>query len=323
MTISLFALDPTLGDGVAGKLGVDLSRHEERGFEDGEHKIRPLESVRGRDVYLLESLYGDADRSVNDRLVRLLFFLGALRDASAGRVTAVVPYLCYSRKDRRTKSRDPLSTRYIAEILESVGLDRMVTLDVHNPAAYENAFRITAEHLEFRKQFARHLAEAVREREVAVVSPDAGGVKRAEAFREALEQRLGRPVGRGFMEKYRSAGVVSGDRLVGDVADADVILVDDLVSTGGTLARAASACRDAGAERVFAAATHGLFSSDSDRVLGESALDRVVVTDSVPGCEARLREARPRLEVLPVATLLAEAIRRMNRDESLVALREP
>lgn len=323
MDISLFALDPELGARVADAAGVNLSRHEERGFEDGEHKIRPLESVRGRDVYVLSSLYGDAERSVNDRLVRLLFFLGCLADASAARVTAVVPYLCYSRKDRRTKPRDPLSTRYVAGLFESVGLDRIVTLDVHNPAAYQNAFRIQAEHLEFRKEFARHFVQVVGDRDVTVVSPDAGGVKRAEAFREVVETRLGRSVGRGFMEKYRSAGVISGDRLVGEVDGSDVILIDDLISSGGTLARAAAACREAGAGRVFAAATHGLFSSESDRVLNESALDWILVSDSVAGCGERLNGARSKLEVLPAGGLIGEAIRRMNADESLVALHEP
>lgn len=323
MEISLFALEPALGGRVAESLGVDLARHEERAFEDGEHKIRPLESVRGRDVYVLESLFGDSRRSVNDRLIRLLFFLGSLRDATAGRVTAVVPYLCYSRKDRRTKARDPLSTRYVAELFEAVGLDRVVTLDVHNPAAYQNAFRNRTEHLEARNLFADHFREVVGERDVAVVSPDAGGVKRAEAFRESLEKRLGRPVGRGFMEKYRSAGVVSGERLVGEVDDTDVILLDDLISSGGTLARAAAACRDAGSGRVFAAATHGVFASKAGEVLGEAPLDGVVVTDSVPLRRDRLGAARSKVEVIPVAPLIAEAVRRMHGDGSLVDLLSP
>lgn len=324
MNIRLFALEPRLGARVAEAAGVELSRHEERDFEDGEHKIRPLESVRGRDVYVLAPLSGgEAAGSVNDRLVRLLFFLGSLRDASAGRVTAVVPYLCYSRKDRRTKSRDPLSTRYLAQLFESVGLDRMVTLDVHNPAAYQNAFRIQAEHLEARKLFAAHFADTVGAGDVAVVSPDAGGVKRAEAFREALESRIGRSVGRGFMEKYRSAGVVSGERLVGEVSGADVVLMDDLISSGGTLARAAAACMDAGARRVFAAATHGLFASKADEVLGGAPLSGLVVTDSVPGCADRLGAARAGLEVLPSGPLIGEAIRRMHEDGSLVELLEP
>lgn len=138
----LFALQSTreLGDRVAAALGVPLSPHEERGFEDGEHKVRPLVSVRGHDVFVLQSLYGDADQSPNDKLCRLLFFTGALKDAGAARVTVVAPYLCYSRKERKTKSRDPVTTRYVASLFEAVETDCVVTLDVHNVAAFQNAF---------------------------------------------------------------------------------------------------------------------------------------------------------------------------------------
>ena len=138
----LFALGATRphGDAIARRLGLELSPHEEREFEDGEHKSRPLISVRGRDVYVIHSLYGDREQSANDKLVRLLFFLGALRDASAGRVTAIVPYLAYARKDRKSKPRDPVTTRYVASLFEAVGTDRVVTLDVHNLAAFQNAY---------------------------------------------------------------------------------------------------------------------------------------------------------------------------------------
>ena len=161
----LFALEASrdLGTRVAGALGTVLARHEERGFEDGEHKSRSLENVRGRDVYVLQSLYGDREQSVNDKLVRLLFFLGALKDASAAQVTAVTPYLCYARKDRRTKPRDPVTMRYVAQVLEAVGTDRVVTMDVHNLAAYQNAFRIPAEHLEAKRLFVEHFAGMTNE----------------------------------------------------------------------------------------------------------------------------------------------------------------
>src|SRR5512144_1688636 len=148
--LMLFALEASrpFGEAVSRALGTPLSAHEARTFEDGEHKTRPLVNVRGRDVYVVQSLYGDAAQTVNDKLVRLLFFIGALRDASAARVTAVVPYLAYARKDRKSKSRDPVTTRYVAELFEAVGVDRIVTLDVHNLAAYQNAFRCRADHLE-------------------------------------------------------------------------------------------------------------------------------------------------------------------------------
>src|SRR5262245_22513629 len=140
-SISLFALNSTrdFAEKVSVHLGIPLSAHEEREFEDGEHKARPLANVRGRDVFVIESLYSDSTQSVNDKLCRFLFFLGALRDASAGRVTAVIPYLCYARKDRKSKPRDPVTTRYVAALFEAVGVDRSINLDVHNLSAYTNA----------------------------------------------------------------------------------------------------------------------------------------------------------------------------------------
>ncbi len=139
----LFSLDSgrDFAARVAAALGVEPGRHEERDFGDGEHKIRSLESVRDRDVFVIQSLSGDRDYSLNDQLVRLLFLLGALRENAPRRLTAVVPYLCYSRKDRKTKSRDPVTTRYVAQLFEAMGVDTVVTLDVHNRAAFDNAFR--------------------------------------------------------------------------------------------------------------------------------------------------------------------------------------
>src|SRR5690242_14151463 len=159
--VSVFALTPSeaLGRTVAEKLGITVAHHELRRFEDGEPKIRPLVPVRGRDVYVLCSLYGDASESVNDRLCRALFFVGALRDAGARRITIVAPYLCYSRKDRRTNPRDPVTTRYVARLIEAAGADRVVTIDVHNRAAFENAFRIPTEHLEANPLFAERSEE--------------------------------------------------------------------------------------------------------------------------------------------------------------------
>ena len=155
--LRLFALQATaeLGQAVADALGCRLAAHEERAFEDGEHKVRPLDAVGGANVYVVQSLHGGPAESANDKLCRLLFFVGALKDAGAARVTAVVPYLCYARKDRRTKPRDPVTTRYVAALVEAMGVDRVVAMDVHNPAAFENAFRCPAEHLEARPLFVR------------------------------------------------------------------------------------------------------------------------------------------------------------------------
>lgn len=308
------------GEAVAGCLGCGLAPHEEREFEDGEHKARPLASVRGRDVYVLHSLHGDVDRSVNDKLCRLLFLVGALKDASAARVTAVVPYLAYARKDRRSKARDPVTTRYVAALLESVGMDRIVTLEVHNLAAYQNAFRRPAEHLEMHGIVAAHFARLVGPREAVVVAPDAGGIHRADAFRQRLARLLGRPVGSAFAEKHRSEGVVSGELFVGDVAGRVAIVVDDLIGSGTTLARTAAACRRRGAETVYAGAAHGLFTGDAARVLADEALSAVAVTDSVPPWRLPPGPARDKLTVLSAAPLFAEAIRRMHTGGSLTDL---
>jgi ribose-phosphate pyrophosphokinase len=324
MELSFFALNASrdLGERVARALGAPLAPHEEREFEDGEHKARPLESVRGRDVYVLVSLYGDDRQSVNDKLVRLLFFLGALRDASAGRITAVIPYLCYARKDRRSKSRDPVSTRYVASLLETVGADRVLTLDVHNLAAYENAFRIGAEHLQAKRLFVDEFVPRIGREPVVVVSPDVGGVKRAEDFRQALSRRLGREAGGAFLEKYRSAGVVSGEAVVGDIEGRVAIIVDDLISTGGTIARAVAACRSRGARAVYAAATHGIFVGEAARMVADPGLERLVITDSVPPFRLDAALVRDKVTLLDTAPLFAEAIRRLHTGGSVVELSE-
>jgi ribose-phosphate pyrophosphokinase len=318
----VFALGASraFGENICGHLGMTLSALEERDFEDGEHKTRPLISVRGKDVFVVHSLYSDEQQSVNDKLCRLLFFLGALRDASAARVSAVVPYLCYTRKDRRSKSRDPVTTRYVASLFEAVGVDRVVTVDVHNLAAFQNAFRIRTEHLEAKNLFVAHFAPLVRNEDMVVVSPDAGGVKRAEAFRHALDGATGRPVRSAFMEKHRSEGVVSGAALVGDVAGRAAIVVDDLISSGTTLARAAETCRENGATAVHAAATHGVFSSKASEILSTPALDRIVVTNTVPPFRLNAEFVRNKLVVLDATKLLAEAIRRLHTGESIVEL---
>lgn len=329
MELAVFSLasGADLAASVCARLGVSCGRHEEREFEDGEHKIRPLENVRDRDVYVLQSLYADADMGIDAKLCRTLFLLGALRDAGAGRLTAVFPYLCYARKDRRTKSRDPVTTRYVAELFEAMGVDRVVTVDVHNQAAFENAFRVPTLHLSaaplFAEWFADRLASGLGDDELVVVSPDTGGAKRAERFRQTLEHRLGRGIGSAFLEKVRSEGVVRGGAIVGDVAGRTAIIIDDLVASGGTLARAAARCRRHGARAVYAAATHGIFVGDAERALGGPELERIVILDTLPPyrLDAKFREAR--VVVLDAAPLLAEAIRCLHGDESTAELIEP
>lgn len=324
-SLKLFALQETraLGLAISAALGQPLAQHEERVFEDGEVKLRSLESVRDADVFLIQSLHGNpwlagdsgslgSGIGVHDKLCRLLLMIGALRDAGAGRITAVLPYLCYARKDRRTKSRDPLSLRYIAQLIEAMGVDRVMLLDPHNPAAVENAFRCPSIQLSALPLFADRLGPSLKGRRLVVVSPDSGGAKRAETFRRLLAERTGQEIGSAFIEKYRSGGRVWGGLAVGELAVDTAILVDDMISTGGTLLRAARSCRDAGARHVLALVTHGLFSQDAPLLLSDPALDALWISDSIQSQPDPLGTAsealRGKLQVLSIAPLLAEAI---------------
>ena len=320
----VFALNASrsFGERVASELGIPLSEHEEREFEDGEHKARPLVSVRGQDVYVIQSLHGGPEQSVNDKICRLLFFLGAMREGGAARITAVTPYLAYSRKDRQTKSRDPVTTRYMALLLEAVGIDGVMMLDVHNVVAFQNAFRCHTVHLDTRRLFAAHMQPLVAEDPVAVASPDPGGVKRAQLFREMFEPMLVRPIGSAFMEKRRSAGKVSGTLLVGDVAGATVLVIDDLISTGGTMLRAAEACLEQGAKDVYALAAHGLFVGDAAAVVADPRLKKTIITDTVPPFRLDQKTIGQHVEIVSAAPLFAAAIRRNHEGGSIVALLE-
>lgn len=320
--MKLFALSESreLAEKIAAGLGVKLGEHIERDFEDGEHKTRILENVRNQDVYVIQSLQADTERSVNDKLCRLLFFLGSIKDAGAATVTAVAPYLCYMRKDRKTKPRDPVTTRYIAGLFEAVGTDRIITVDVHNLQAYQNAFRCRNEHLEAKNVFADYFLEELGEKNLAVMSPDAGGVKRADAFREVLEERLDAAVPLIFMEKKRSMGEVSGSAVVGDVKGKSVIIFDDMIASGGTMMRAAKACREQGAAKVYAAATHAAFIKDANEALAGDALDQVVVTNTITETPLEAEAVLNKLKVLDVTPLFAEAVRRMHEGGSIVEL---
>ncbi|ARN80537.1 ribose-phosphate pyrophosphokinase [Methylocystis bryophila] len=323
--LAVFALDANgdLAQNIGRSLHLELAPHEERRFEDGEFKIRPLANVRNKDVFVISSLYGEADTSVSDKLCRLLFFTGALKDAGARNVTTVAPYLCFQRKDRQTKPRDPIGTRYLAQLLEAMGTDRVMTIDAHNLAAYQNAFRCDSDHLDAQALFARFFSRLVGGKEISVVSPDLGGEKRAELFRERLERVLARPVAKGFMDKRRSEGKVTGDIFAGDVKGRTAIVLDDLISGGGTMARVAAACRREGATEVWCAATHGVFSPAAAPVLESAPIDRLVVTDSVPLPSYMNSDLlQRRLTVVSVANLLAQAIRCCHEGGSIAKLLE-
>lgn len=322
-TLQLFALGPSeaLGRAVAEHYGITVAPHELRRFDDGEQKIRPLVSVRGSDVFVLCSLCGDAGESVNDRLCRLLFFVGALRDAGAAQVTVVAPYLCYARKDRRTNPRDPITTRYVAQLLEAAGAARAVTIDVHNLAAFENAFRIETTNLEAKWLFVER-CRAFGDRGLTIVSPDPGGFHRAEALRDALENVDGATVELAVLGKHRKADVVRTEAFVGDVEGRIAVIVDDMIVTGTTLVRAAQACRNRGAVAVHAMATHGMFSAAAGKVLAARMIDSVVVTDSVPPDRVDLGATRDKLAVVSIAPLLARAISTLHHERSMAELLE-
>ena len=318
----LFALNETLdfGRDVARQLGLDLAPHEERSFEDGEHKARPLVSVRGKDAYIIQSLHAGPEASANDKLCKLLFFISTLKENGAARVTALVPYLAYARKDRQTKSRDPVTTQYMARLFEAAGVDCVVTLDVHNIVAFQNAFRCRSVHLDTRALFSGVIAELAGTGPVTVVSPDPGGVKRAQLFREMLEKRLQRPVGQGFIDKRRSAGVVSGELLVGEVRDTTVVVIDDLISSGGTMARAAVAAMDHGATEVIACAAHGLFTGNAGDTLASAPIRLTVITDSVPPFRLAAGHSASQLKIVSAAPLFAGCISSLAGGTSITRL---
>jgi ribose-phosphate pyrophosphokinase len=312
-----------LAAGIARRAGIGLAPLEERPFEEGEFKLRPLVSVRDRTVFVLETLAGTPDAPVAQRLVRLLFLLFGMRDAGAARTIAVVPYLSYARKDRRTQLRDPVNTRYVAQLLEATGVARLIALDVHNPAALDNAFRIPVDHLSALPMFVDHFARRLPGVDLVVASPDVGGIKRVQIFREMLAQRLGKEIDVAFVEKRRARGIVSGGTLAGGVAGRTAIVLDDLCATGGTLTRAAGALREAGATAVHVAVTHAPLAKGLAALVAAPDITGIVITDSVgTALHAKPPSEGDKLTILPVAPLIGEALTRILSGVPLAPLLE-
>jgi ribose-phosphate pyrophosphokinase len=318
----LFGLNQTAGfaQRLAQHLEIGLAPHEEREFADGEFKIRPLDSVRGEHVVVCQSLAADPRMSSADKLVRLLVFCGALKDAAARHVTAVVPYLAYWRKDRRSQPRDPVTTSYLARLVEAVGVDTVVTVDAHNVATFDNAFRCHKEHLTGAAAFVDHFAPiATAAGRTVVLSPDAGGEHRARVFMGLLAARVERPVELAFMEKHRALGKVSGELFAGDVRDALVIIFDDMISTGGTVARAAKAAAARGATAIHCAATHALLAGDAVAVLNTAGLASIAVMDTVEDVAARCAGLTCQWSVLDSAAVFAQALAEWRAEQALAA----
>ena len=323
MEFKIFALKGTeeFGKKISQHLEISLSLLEERSFEDGEHKIRPLESVRGQEIFVIQSLYSDEFQTVNDKICKFLFFLSTLKDASAKKVTAVIPYLAYARKDRKTKDRDPITLKYLARLIEASGADHVIAMDVHNTSAFQNAFRIPTEHLEARVLFAGYLSEILRKENVVVVSPDAGGMKRAELFRTTLKELYHREVGKAYIEKERDQGsVVGGEVIVGNVKDKVAIIIDDIISTGKTIHLSLEALDKAGVKEVYVCVTHGIFTENSKEFFSHPKLKQVFITDTLVPWRIKEQFPKDKLVIIDSSTLFAKALKRMQEGSSVTEL---
>lgn len=298
--------NPALAEAIMRFLGAPLGRALVGRFKNGETRVKLDENVRGSDVFVIQSMQDP----VNEHLMEMLIMIDAVRRASASRITAVIPYYGYARQEKKSSGREPISAKLVANLLVTAGAQRVLTLDLHSPAI-EGFFDIPVDHL----RAAPLLADYFRTQgldNVVVVSPDAGGVGRAEDFRIRIGADLA------IIAKKRPAA----DRpevieMVGDVAGKTAVLVDDMISTGGTLVEAAATLRARGAEAVYACAIHPLFADHAGRKMREAGLQRTIVTDSVP---LRDGERDSAVEVLSVAPLFAEAIMRIHKGLSISAL---
>lgn len=295
-----------LSQEIADHLGVPLGEAEVSRFADGEILVQIFENVRGADVFVIQPTC----RPVNENLMELLVIIDALKRASAWRITAVMPYYGYGRQDRKVQPRVPITAKLVADLLTAAGVHRVVTMDLH-AGQIQGFFTTPVDHL----YAAPVLLQYFRERmlgEAVVVSPDAGGVERARAFAKRLDTSLA------FIDKRRTGpNEARVMHIVGEVEGRDVIIVDDMIDTGGTLTQAVPALLEKGAKRIFASCTHPVLSGAAVERIEGSALEEVVVTNTIPLSEGRHSK---KLSVLSVAPLLGEAISRIHKDESVSRL---
>lgn len=299
---------------VASHLDVGLSKHAEEYFADHEAYVRSDVNVRDCDVYVIQSLYHGPDESLADKLTKLLFFIGSLRDASVRRITAVIPYLAFQRQDRKTESRAPITTKYLAKQIEAAGADRLLTMDVHNLSAFQNAFRIQTDALEAKNLMADYVAETFAYEPIAdlvILSPDSGGMGRARRFRQSLNKRLSVDVGIAYLDKDHQGKVIKGNEIIGDVRGKRVIVIDDMISSGATLTECYKAVKKNEGILWGSCATHGLFVGRVNENL--SSLDNIIVCDTIK--PAGLNEANmKKLQVISTARMFAQAIRRTHEE---------
>jgi ribose-phosphate pyrophosphokinase len=293
--------NPALAKAIAAKLGVELSDATVTKFSDGEISVSIGETVRGVDVFVVQSTCSP----VNDNFMELLIMIDAFRRASAGRITAVMPYFGYARQDRKSKARDPISAKLCAQMLEAAGADRVLTMDLH-ASQIQGFFDIPVDNLLGTSVLMPYFVETIGKQssEYVIVSPDLGSVTRARKFTEKLDLPLA------IVDKRRQrANVSEVMNIIGDVRDKKVLLVDDMIDTAGTLCNAAKALIEiGGAKEVYACASHGVLSGPAIERIQASVLKEVYILDTVPLAEEKQID---KIKVLPVADMFAEAIRRI------------
>jgi ribose-phosphate pyrophosphokinase len=297
--------NPQLTHAIMGILEAPLGRALVTKFQNGETRVKLDENVRGSDVFVIQAM----SDPVNDNLVEMLIMMDAVRRASASRLTAVIPYYAYARQEKKTPGREPISAKLVANLLITSGAERVLTVDLHAPAI-EGFFDIPVDHLRATPLLASHFRRMGIE-DLVIVSPDSGGVGRADEFR----QRAGGSLA--IISKQRpepeKAEVIE---MVGDVDGCNAVIVDDMIAGGGTLVQAAELLLERGAKSVRAAAVHGIFAGDALKLIQESKIEKVYVTDTIP----LPPNAPKKIEVLSVAPLIAEAIVRIHKDLSISAL---
>ncbi len=310
MMIFAGSATPQLAESIAGTLGISLGNLTTTHFSDGETHVEILENVRGKDVFIIQSTCAPT----NDNLMELLITADALYRASAGRITAVVPYYGYARQDRRTRSRRvPITAKLVADMMTSSRIDRVLTIDLHSEQV-QGFFDLPVDNI-YAVGVLAHDINTHQYQNISVVSPDAGGAVRARA----LAKLLGGEVGMAIIDKRRPKPNVSAImHLMGDVDGKTCIIIDDLVDTAGTLCHAAAALKEKGAIKVVAYATHPVLSGDAIKNIESSSLDELVVTDTIPLGEAAQKCAR--IRQLSVSEILARTIDRIYFEESVSEL---
>ncbi|OTQ59986.1 ribose-phosphate pyrophosphokinase [Gilliamella sp. A7] len=300
---------PELAKRIANRLYTSLGDIIVSRFSDGEVNVQINENVRGEDVFIIQSTCAPT----NDNLMELLVMIDAMRRASAGRITAVIPYFGYARQDRRVRSaRVPITAKVVADFLSTVGVDRVLTVDLH-AEQIQGFFDVPVDNVFGSPVILEDMLQRDFERPI-VVSPDIGGVVRARAIAKLLND-----TDMAIIDKRRQrANEAEVMNIIGDVADRDCILVDDMIDTAGTLCKAADALKARGAKRVFAYATHPIFSGKAVSNIKNSAIDEIIVCDTIP-LTAEVK-ALKNVRQLTLSGMLAEAIRRISNEESISAM---